>query len=451
MCPAQVCAGSDVACEPADGVKHGQRAALVGQGAINSHGNGSNTAIKAALTDIEAANADLVAGLRSDPKRVPVRFLYDDRGSDLYEQITQLKEYYPYDEEKALLQAHSQEIIAHIPAGAVVVELGCGDGSKTAVLLGALAARDGAANVRFLGIDVSGGALQQATRNLQTLCPDLPAAALDFCEAEYLPGLAEARRRNPAATLCILWLGSSVGNFTPDEAAAFLADMRRAVGDRSALLLCTDLWKDRDVLHAAYDDSQGVTREFIINGMCHALRTLGHPLAARPALWAYEAVVCSELQQVEMWVEAQEDVNHVLPGVSVAKGERVLMEISRKFTPQGIAALAQRAGLCIEVREVSYSSSSYSSFCTFFHLFFSCFSLRAAGHLGVAQIQRAAADAAARGVPPLLARHRRPLLPHPRLDRAAHRPAAPICLLLRPHRGVHEAQARPGGDSDCTG
>lgn len=318
---------------------------------IQKEGRISLTSMLASLEQIEADNPDLVASLSTTPhKSVPVRFLYDHKGSDLYELITQLEEYYPYNEEKALLQRHASEILSNVPSGAVIVELGCGDGSKTAVLLDALAARDGADNVRFLGIDVSGGALLQARRNLQTLCPDIPAANLELCEAEYLPGLAEARRRHPDATLCVLWLGSSVGNFNSDETVLFLNSLRCAVGDNAALLLCTDLWKDASILHAAYDDSQGVTREFIINGMCHALRTLGHPAAERPEVWRYEAVVNAEHKQVEMWVEALEGIKKVLPGIAIQKGERVLMEISRKFTPQGIAALAQRSGLCIEVR-----------------------------------------------------------------------------------------------------
>jgi len=315
--------------------------------------------ITSSLPENEVVNADLRDALCSSPyKNVPVRFLYDDKGSELYEKITQLEEYYPYEEERALLRLHADDILANIPsAGAVLVELGCGDGSKTAVLLDALAARDGPENVRFLGIDVSGGALLQASRNLQVLCPNIPAANLELCEAEYLPGLSEARNRHPNATLCILWLGSSVGNFTPDDTVAFLHAMRCAIGDHSSLLLCTDLWKDPSVLHAAYDDSKGVTREFIINGMCHALRTLGHPQSNQTNIWGYEAVVNAEMQQVEMWVEAKETVRNVLPGLHIQKGERILMEISRKLTPQGISVLAQRCGLCISS---TWASSKYS-------------------------------------------------------------------------------------------
>lgn len=307
----------------------------------------------------KAEIAELEAGLRSaSPRRVPVKYLYDTLGSSLYEQITELEEYYPYMEEKRLLQSHADDIVSHLPKGAVVVELGCGDGSKTALLLQALARRDGPQSVHFVGIDVSGGALLQAERNLRKYCPEIPTCNLEFIEAEYFSGLNEAHRRHPATTLCMLWLGSSVGNFTFPEAADFLAKLKVAAGEDSVLLLCTDLWKDPAVLHSAYDDSKGVTRKFILNGMAHALRSLNHPAAERAMQnFEYDCVVNSELRQVEMWVEAKERVDGVLPGVHFIAGERILMEISRKFTPQDINGLAKDAGLCLQA---TWASSRYS-------------------------------------------------------------------------------------------
>lgn len=304
-------------------------------------------------------NGDLVAGLRSSGvKRVPVRFLYDDRGSELYEAITTLEEYYPYEEEKRLLRQHAADIVHNVPPGSVVVELGCGDGSKTAILLQTLTMRDTAANVRFIGIDVSAGALVQARKNLESYCPDIPSDNMEFLAMEYQPGLEEARKRYPDATFCILWLGSSVGNFTTPEAAAFLSDMRRAAGDQVMFLLCTDLWKDPRVLKAAYDDRLGVTREFIINGMVHALRTLGHSAAKEgQAGWTYEAVVNEELHQVEMYVKAKAFVGQLLPDVDIGAGERILMEISRKFTLPDVASLAQAAGFALQA---TWASKKYS-------------------------------------------------------------------------------------------
>ena len=190
--------------------------------------------------------------------------------------------------------------MAHIPWGSVVVELGCGDGSKTAKILRALLARDGAADMpRFVGLDCSSEALAQLQRNLRRLLPELPANGMDLVEAEYVAGLEWVRQRHPDATLCLLWLGSSVGNFSHGEAVELLTAVQRAVGGNMQLLLCTDLWKDPGVLRAAYHDGAGVTERFIKNGMRHALATLGHPTAQEAeALFDYEVVVSPEKMQV---------------------------------------------------------------------------------------------------------------------------------------------------------
>lgn len=272
-------------------------------------------------------------------------------------QITQLEEYYPYKAEQHILRERSDDIICHIPKGSIIVELGCGDGSKTSILLNALIFRDGPEAVHFCGIDVSGGALDQARNNLTRQCPDLPPSQLEFIESEYLPGLKQARKHHAQSSLCILWLGSSVGNFSPPDAASFLRDMQAAAGQNSALLLCCDLWKDMDVLHAAYDDSKGVTRKFIINGMHHALSSLGHPAAYDPALWQYDAIVNPDGRQVEMWLTAKAPVHNIVPEIHIAAGEKVLMEISRKFTPCDIARLALAGGFSLHA---SWRSAKYS-------------------------------------------------------------------------------------------
>lgn len=192
----------------------------------------------------------------------------------------------------------------------MVVELGCGDGSKTRALLAALAARDGAAAVRFAGVDVSAEALVQLGRTLRAALPGLPPPLL--VEAEYAPGLRAVRRTHPAAPLCLLWLGSSVGNFSDAEAAELLVQLAAAAeakagaydADRGggggggwSLLLCTDLWKHEGALRGAYCEGEGVTEAFIRNGMHHALRSLGHPAAGDDSLWAYLVEVNVEAQQ----------------------------------------------------------------------------------------------------------------------------------------------------------
>lgn len=301
---------------------------------------------------------DLVTGLRCKPVTIPVRFLYDHHGSNLYQQITKLEEYYPYLEEKSLLADYSNSIVDQIPLESVIVELGCGDGSKTALLLNALAHRRGSRSVQYIGIDVSQGALDQALQNMRTYCPDVAEDNFGYICAEYVKGLRLARSRHPHASLCILWLGSSIGNFTFNEAKAFLQEIRCIAGDNSAIILCCDLWKRRDILESAYDDSHGITKKFIINGVDHALRTLNHPdSTGGENLWKYKAIVNEEKRQVEMWLTARRKIHDVIPGVDIESGESILMEISRKFCLEDIAGLAQESGYYINRR---WTSSRYS-------------------------------------------------------------------------------------------
>jgi len=281
---------------------------------------------------------------------VEVTYLYDEAGSELYERITELPEYYPFRTEKELLSQHARDICTYIPAGSIVVELGCGSAQKTGILLNALAARDGAAAVRFAGVDCSGAALAWAKGALLDSCPGLPEGNIELVCAEYTDGIAECRRRFPGHRLTVLWLGSSVGNLAPQDAVHFFRTMAAGAGSDLQVLLCADLWKDKAVLHAAYCDSQGVTEAFIKNGVAHAFGSLGPSAAAAadPTSWDYEVDVNAEHTQVEMWLRARLDLGHVAPGVAIEAGERVLVEVSRKFTAPKLAGLAYQSGLYIQ-------------------------------------------------------------------------------------------------------
>lgn len=137
--------------------------------------------------------------------------------------------------------------------------------------------------------------------------------------ADYMSGLREVRRRFPAQTLVLLWLGSSVGNLEDPEARAFFRGVLRITGQRTRVLLATDLWKSRGVLQLAYDDPQGVTAAFIKNGLRHALRTLGCsvPEDDRELPWEYEAIVNAEKRRVEMWVRCNQDLEVIPNKVSL--------------------------------------------------------------------------------------------------------------------------------------
>ncbi|KAK2078002.1 hypothetical protein QBZ16_003870 [Prototheca wickerhamii] len=288
---------------------------------------------------------DLMEALQCHPPTIPCRFLYDCLGSRLYSEITELPEYTPYRAELGLLESRGASIGKHLPGSSLLVELGCGDATKTCHLLNTLL--DTREDLEYVGIDVSAEALRQTERTLRRACPRLPAASLHLVEAEYLVGLRRVRREHPGATLCVLWLGSSIGNFADGQAEVYLQGLAEAAGPEARLLLGADGWKAPALLRAAYHDSRGVTERFIVNGVRNMLRTLGHPDAEAEGLWAYQVEVSRELQRVEMWVAPRRAVRDIVPGVSLAPGERLLVEISRKFTQASLAKLAQGAGMAV--------------------------------------------------------------------------------------------------------
>lgn len=288
---------------------------------------------------------DLMEALQCHPPTIPCRFLYDCLGSQLYSEITELPEYTPYRAELGLLESRGASIGEHLPGSSLLVELGCGDATKTCHLLNTLL--DTREDLEYVGIDVSAEALRQTERTLRRACPRLPAASLHLVEAEYLAGLRRVRREHPGATLCVLWLGSSIGNFADGQAEVYLQGLAEAAGPEARLLLGADGWKAPALLRAAYHDSRGVTERFIVNGVRNMLRTLGHPDAEAEGLWEYQVEVNRELQRVEMWVAPRRAVRDIVPGVSLAAGERLLVEISRKFTQTSLAKLAQGAGMAV--------------------------------------------------------------------------------------------------------
>ncbi|KAJ7111124.1 hypothetical protein O6H91_Y569900 [Diphasiastrum complanatum] len=184
----------------------------------------------------------ILMGLQRTSKEIPYHLLYNKEGSELYEEITKLKCYYPYAAEEALLEQHAGEIAAQIAPKSVLVELGCGTARKTGRLLNAVQSRYG--SCRFVGIDVSKSALEKAAVYLEKELKAPKAHEMKFIQAEYMQGLKEVRRLCPENMLCILWLGSSIGNLSQTEAISFLKDVTSAVGYRCQLFLCTDMWKD---------------------------------------------------------------------------------------------------------------------------------------------------------------------------------------------------------------
>ena len=292
------------------------------------------------LTDRDAAEAlraDARAGLTASPKHLPPKWFYDARGSELFEQITALPEYYPTRTEAALL-ARSVDAIAAAAGADTLVELGSGSSAKTRLLLDALT-RAGTLR-RYVPQDVSEAALRGALDELSVQYPDLALHGVvgDFTtDLDKLPG---GDRR------MVAFLGGTIGNLVPSERAAFLTALRAVLAPGETLLLGTGLVIDEPTLVAAYDDAAGVTAEFNRN----VLHVLNRELDADfdVASFAHRALWDAAHEWIEMRLVAQRDMVVHVRGlgleVAFAAGEEMRTEISAKFRPGGVRGWLEATG-----------------------------------------------------------------------------------------------------------
>ncbi|MCO5597245.1 hypothetical protein L7F22_051321 [Adiantum nelumboides] len=291
---------------------------------------------------------DVLQGLqRSSSKQIPFSLLYDEKGSELYEQIVELDEYYPYAAETQLLEDYASFIVRSIPGDCILVELGCGTATKSGHLLNAFRSLHG--RCHFVGIDVSESFLKQARTNLLENVRGLKPTSLHFIQADYMEGLKQARQAFPNKLFCVMWLGSSIGNLAAEDAVSFLKKTLSIVGSKCLLFLCADQWKDTSILYKAYHDDKGVTEAFIKNGMKNALALLGHAVSRDDIdSWLYHVQINSKLRRVEMWVTFPSGLCIQEHNVFVRPGESVLVEFSRKFTVQDLQELATRSNFYIQ-------------------------------------------------------------------------------------------------------
>lgn len=284
----------------------------------------------------DAFRRDVLDGLARSPKRIPSAWLYDRRGSELFEEITRLPEYYPTRTELAILDAHMGEIAEAIGAEALVVELGSGSSRKTAPLLAALGRPAG-----YVPVDISEEYLLAAAQDLQGAFPGVPVhpCVADFTAAFELPaGLPPHRRRAG------FFPGSTIGNLGNEEAHAFLARCRRLLGAGGCLLLGLDMEKSAEVLVPAYDDAAGVTAEFNRNLLRRINRELGGDFD--PEAFAHEARHAGDPPRIEMHLVARAAQTVTVAGRTFrfAAGESLHTETSHKYTRDGFAALAAAGG-----------------------------------------------------------------------------------------------------------
>jgi dimethylhistidine N-methyltransferase len=283
--------------------------------------------------------ADVIDGLRASPKTLPSRFFYDDRGSTLFDRICDLPEYYPTRTEEAILQAAATEIAA-LTGPAELIEFGSGSGRKTRLLIEAAAARGH--ELFYLPIDVSDAAIELSARDLGASFPGLEIWGL---AGTYEQALADLPRRALARRLA-LFLGSTIGNLTDAECAAFLKRVRAALEPGDFFLVGCDLRKPIEILEAAYNDAAGVTADFNRNMLRHLNRRFDGNFA--PDRFTHRARYNTAEHQIEMHLVSQADQRVALKrldlSVTFGAGESVRTEISRKFDLATFMALFGQHG-----------------------------------------------------------------------------------------------------------
>ncbi|MFB6957780.1 L-histidine N(alpha)-methyltransferase [Streptomyces sp. NPDC056309] len=285
-----------------------------------------------------ALRADVQKGLTSDPKTLPPKWFYDARGSELFERITELPEYYPTRAEREILTDRAAEIADALPAR-TLVELGSGSSEKTRHLIDALPRLH-----TYVPVDVSDTALEQAGRALVAERPGLNVHALiaDFTAGLTLP-------HSPGPRL-LAFLGGTIGNLLPGERAEFLASVRALLSPGDALLLGTDLVKAEDVLVRAYDDAAGVTAAFNKNVLIVVNRELGADF--EPDAFDHVALWDTTNEWIEMRLRSRTAQTVKVPALDLAvhfaAGEELRTEVSAKFRKDRVGGELAAAGLELE-------------------------------------------------------------------------------------------------------
>jgi dimethylhistidine N-methyltransferase len=286
-----------------------------------------------------AVAQELLQGLSAPQAYTSPKYLYDALGSRLFEAITELPEYDLTRTEAQLMQLHSASMAAQLPRGACWIDLGAGNCEKAGRLLGPMGAG------RYVAVDISVEFVRQALDVLQRQHPGLPMAGLgvDFSGGLALP---DALGLDSAQARVLFYPGSSIGNFTPDQALGFLQSLHRACGTGlgSGLLIGVDLLKGAAELEAAYDDALGVTAAFDLNLLLHINRLVGSNFAVRD--WRHLSRFNAEQSRVEMHLQARHAVRVQWPGGErlFAEGETIHTENACKWTVSDFAALLRSAG-----------------------------------------------------------------------------------------------------------
>jgi dimethylhistidine N-methyltransferase len=278
---------------------------------------------------------ELLAGLQASPKFINAKFFYDERGSALFGEICELPEYYPTRTEIGIFKTHGKSIAAAIGPDCTLFEPGAGNCSKIRHLI------DDLQPAAYMPLDISGQYLLSAATELREEFPGLVVEPLivDFSGDFELPRLGGDGRR------VLFYPGSTIGNFEPPTARDFLARIVRLLGSGGGLLIGVDLHKDSDTLHAAYNDSQGITARFNRNILHHVNRLLDARFA--PEQFDHVAFYNEDERRIEMHLQSRQD-QRVPCGDQALEfyaGERLLTEYSYKYSLDDFSSLAESAGL----------------------------------------------------------------------------------------------------------
>ena len=294
----------------------------------------SKLAIPSPSSDCDAVCADISAGLQADRAWTSPKYLYDALGSTLFEAICALPEYYPTRTEAGIFAQHGAAIAHAVGPGSTLIDLGAGNCAKAASLFPLLQP------AQYVALDISYDFLRAALDRLQQRFPqiEMRALGLDFSNQFDLPDSVRGEQR------LFFYPGSSIGNFAPDQALAFLQRLRANSLSDSALLIGVDLVKDKAILDAAYDDALGVTAAFNLNLLRHLNVLLEADFDVRQ--WQHRGFFNAEKSRIEMHLEARCDLKVTWRGGQrrFARGERIHTENSYKYTPLAFARLLQQAG-----------------------------------------------------------------------------------------------------------
>ena len=283
---------------------------------------------------------DVRKGLNASPKRFLPKYFYDELGSQLFEAICLLPEYYLTRAENEILQRYADEIAASVEGSKTLLEMGSGSASKTRLVIEALLREQN--ELLFIPVDISATALESSSR---ILLQSYPRLRIEAYAADYFAGLAELAKTNRGITLA-LFLGSNISNFDQEDAVRFLRAMRSVLHKGDALLLGADLKKDPKILEAAYNDALGVTSAFNLNVLARINRELGGSFDLRA--FKHYAFYNEQAGRIEIYIQSlmrqRVRIDNLDLEVDFSAGELIHTENSYKYDEAGIERLAATTG-----------------------------------------------------------------------------------------------------------